>query len=523
MKRKNKRTNKPHKGKVDERREFTKRNSAYHEDERVIQKDPFNDFSWYNANPLLTQAAASIPYPYRPGMLLDYGPTTQTFRIPGVLRINWVPTVGQSSTATDPASIAAKEVYATVRDAFSGTLEADGPDYIIYFMALDSVFSYIGALKRVFRVLNTYTPMNYNVPDVVLRGMGVNTDLIPVLKRDRMKLFQVINELVGMTRKFKCPAIFPIFNRHYWLNDNVYTDANSANSQMYCFNETSFYKFELQNTPDKVLAGGLTMVTNPLMASSTETVDDLYEDGRSLIDALAAWEDAYTISGYLQRAYSDRPNFSVDEITLDERFEPLYEPAVLPQIENAFAVGQLGLNPWGFNPQTNVITQDPKTNAILCSPSVPVTENTKLVMGMRVPVSIRSDAPTLIDTVEATRLHSYVKADGKIGCGTEIVWSMYLYNYTPAGTISEYQTGSVWIYDKTNTTLAQWDTQSWIESILSAFDWHPIMYRFSMQSNGNALVLPNGDLHNITVIDQTQMDEINKICLYSEFNSFNTL
>lgn len=160
---------------------------------------PLNDFKWYNANPMLTEAAARVAFPYRPGMYLNLNDQSNGTRlgrlpIPGVFAMNWVPTIGYSNSATDPASIAAKEIFAKVRESFSGSIDADPPDFVIYFMALDSVFSYIGMLKRVYRILNTYTPENYLIPDLLLNALSVPTAVANELRANKAQLWQVINQ-----------------------------------------------------------------------------------------------------------------------------------------------------------------------------------------------------------------------------------------------------------------------------------------------------------------------------------------
>lgn len=484
-------------------------------DERSADKrlTGLNDMSWYNRNPLLTQAAASLPFPYRPGMEISVKSGWTSYEIPGVMGINWLPTIGQASKPTDPAAIAGKEVYAQVRNAFSGSLDADAPDFMIYFMALDSIFSYIGALKRVFRIINTYTYMNYDVPDVVLRSMGFTPAMIGVLKSDRMSLFQAINELIGMTHKFRCPAVFDIFNRHYWMNDNVYTDAESANSQMYVFVQQDYYQFALKDTPAKVQAGGLTMVGSPF--ESATTIAALYEFGRGLINALAASDDAYTISGYLTRAYDGTPVFSVDEITLTEAFAPVYVPEVLAQIENAT---QVIIGNGIFTIQTNDVSQDPATNSLICNPKV--ANSTSILLGMNPMLSVRSDTPTLTDVVEATRLKTYTAADGTIYSGSEIVTGYQVF-------LQETMNDGGWAYpqyvqlDMTKATAANLYTLVNLARV-TQFDWSPLGV-VAYQENGasgDVSVMLNGDIHNVTVFQAEQLHELHKVCLYSEFNSF---
>lgn len=272
----------------DSRQTFDRRESG------PYKGNPFNDFSWYARNPELVRPAANLPFPYKPGMSValaaKYTASTKQVRefqsaIPGILCLNWMPTLGQSKVASDPASNAAKEIFARVRSAFSGTLKADPPDYVIYLCALDSIFSYIGSLKRIYRILTAYSPFNYNMPNLLLQALGIPNLVVEQLKSEKVLLLQNINYLVDMTKKLHCPAIFPMFNRHYWLNDNVYTDANTPKSQFYAFRQTHYFKFALINTPQGQPAGGLSLVAAPTLTTSSPS-QTLFDFGRSLIDAL---------------------------------------------------------------------------------------------------------------------------------------------------------------------------------------------------------------------------------------------
>lgn len=485
-------------GKMDDKREGDKRLS------------PLNDFSWYNRNPYLTVAAGSLPYPYRPGMAVDIGESTSTkFQnayVPGVMSLAWIPTIGQARYATDPAAIAGKEIYAQVRNSFSGSLDADAPDFIIYFLALDSIFSYIGSLKRIYRVLTTYTPMNYDIPDRLLRGLGITQP--DSWRANRMTLFQYINELVGMTKKFKCPAVFDLFNRHYWMNDNVYADSPSANAQMYCFRQHAFYKFTMLDTPESVSAGGVSLNTPTLT-----TVEAAFTFGKGLIDALAGSDDAYTISGYLTRAYEGKPIFGVDEIGLNEPFNPVYVPEVLAQIENSMSVQSFG----SVSLESFSVSQDPKANALISVPKViNVVENEA---GVKPFISIRSDTPTVQDTVEATRLKAYVAPDGSITCGTEcpMVWTLYMNGWMNK-TVSQTR-----VWDATTMQVADIGPElaaaaTWLAA--EQFDWHPLGVVYFKQNDTTEVTTFTGDIHNVTTCGADQLANLHKVCLYSEFNSF---
>lgn len=395
-------------------------------------------------------AAGSIPFPYRPGMSFPWathvsGTATSISypSIPGIMTLNWYPTLGRSENATDPASIVGKEIFAKVREKFSGSIDADAPDFVIYLMALDSVYSYIASLKRIYRILTAYTSENHYIPDAMLQALGLSSAGIVDLKEHRMQFFQIINELVVMTRKFNVPAVFDILNRHYWMNDNVYTDDNTINSQFYIFRCLGYLKYGLSGEDVKVGSLSMTDVIYP----DTNVAEYMFSYGRTLINALADSDDAYIISGYLMRAYEGVPVFAVDELPIDNRLEPSYDPEILMQIENSL--------PLLFENSTRVldlsVTQDPSTNAIISKPHVSGSIPTPFASDswkLENFLSIRSDTPTVADVTISTRLKmgwdnmvwdmSKSSYDYDIVCGSEVLidYAIWYYNTTSTGTRS---------------------------------------------------------------------------------------
>lgn len=540
------------------------------------QGNPVNDISWYSRYPNLLLASGAFPYPYRPGMSLplgDFAPTGSTSigkrseDIPGVMSLFWAPSVGTSNVSTDPASVVAKEIYAKVRQKFSGSLEADAPDYIVYLMALDSMFSYIAWLKRLYRVLTVWTPMNYALPDQVINAMGIGTNDANGLRENRTKLWQYINELVLQTRKFMCPAVMDIFNRHYWMSDNVYTDSNSINSQFYMFNLYSVYKFKMLKLADGTenTGPGLEMVRLPqfevdaMGVAATVDVDTLYQFGLDMVNRLVAWDECYTINGYLQRAYEGAPVFIVDELPADQPFSPVYVEEVLMQIENSrtvpnfkdFKSGNGDLS--GFN-----VTQNPLTNAIVSNPSYttqggfdtngdPVDDSFSLdYNGWSIPpvLTVRSEQPTVADNTIASRLQASVSVtvgtkSGNINnytvvidCGTEVpLWWALVTRSSDTGSTTMFD----WIPQTPNFTVIEDDlsyvtVNNMINTVmtyvtLDQFDWHPLVFTSVYRKSSSGSISPGrfsiiGDLHNVTTISSEDLENLHKICIYSELNAF---
>lgn len=493
--------------------------------------------SWYSRNPALLAAAASVSFPYRPGMFVDWAnPSKEGFNvmrqaIPGIAVLEWVPTFGRSQNATDPASVVGKEMFAKVREKFSGSIDADAPDFVIYVGALDSIFSYIASLKRIYRILGAYTSENHYLPDAMMRALGFSEKAILNLMQHRIQLYEIINELVFMTRKFNVPAVFDYINRHYWLNDNVYMDADSINSQFYMFCCMGYYQYTLLNTPDNVQAGGLSMVypTYP----NTDVVEYLFTFGRNLINALAGSDDAYIISGYLMRAYEGTPVFTVDELPQEDKLIPHYDPEVLMQIENAVPVPYewFGTSSGSF---ANDVTQDPKTNAVLCDPTISVnvpSYATGFTFNESPYLSIRSDAPSAADVTIATRLKMGILSEtldgtkwtGVINCASEVLIEIDFWNYRRQdnGTVylSNFKLVGRNVLTSTPSSLALVGPGI---CAIQSYDWHPIipLYISPNTDSGTIYAMLMGDVHNLTLLPESELQQINRVCLYSEFNSY---
>lgn len=502
-----------------------------------------NDLSWYSKYPQLLVAGGSFPYPYRPGMELDLGKINGgtgitsdlawRYRIPGVLSLQWMPSVGISNTVTDPASVMAKELYAKVRSKFSGSLDADAPDFVMYLMALDSVYAYIAWLKRLYRTLNAWTPQNHALPDTLLAGYNIQQTEANDLRLHKTQLWQCINELILQSRKFICPAVMDVFNRHYWMSDNVYLDDQTMNSQIFCFTPIGLFKLAQVAIPDSSgnTAAGLNMVTLPVQ----HTVDKLYEFGLSLISAIAEWDDGYTISGYLMRAFEGVPSFTVDDLGADEVLMPIYSPEVLSQIQNSFTISDVYMT--ADNKLS--VAQNPATNVVVSNPQVYVTKsiadsvNLKRAMDTAKPLfSMDVDNPGPADNVIASRLNAmftyvsettvtagnipvYVYA---VDCGTEIPCA-WVYRSVPIGAED---------WTKKNYTIPQvvvvpqgssWDAIKL--AVITQFQKSPLVRVAVQETSGGEYVCGMlGDVHNVTTVDRTMLANLHKICLYSEFNAF---
>lgn len=521
------------------------------------QLTSLNDIGWYNRYPELLAAAASIPYPYRPGMYFNSGSVAEAgaavsvrdlkvvkTTLPGVLALNWMPCIPKSQSATDAVAIAAREIYARVRKVYSGRLYADAPDFIMFLLALDSIYAYIAWLHRIYRTICAYTPDNMYSPDVLLTSYGLSEAGIMNVKQNQMQLFQNITELVHMVSKFNCPAEFDLMNRHYWMSRNVYADGPGINTQLYVFNLLAVWDFGMVNTPDDVPAGGLKCVP---ISQAGQTVDSLFAFGKKLIDDLAAWEDSYTISGYLARAFEGSPMFMPDFPVVNEVLTFEYQPEVLSQIENSYT--NTGYPGYEMANSPFTISQDPKTNAIIFNPKLtldPAHANEDLVQvsGYRTDllthmINIHSSAnPTVQDTVIASRLRTVLDTRSiskvvpmpasvtelSITCGTE-----WLFNYTLFAQVVNgvplsqgYTFTNVAMYDFSSNYGTAKNIKVAIDGVLRQFDWAPVREMLVYDASAGTFtgVIYSWDIFTSTLLSDDDLENIHRVCSYSELNAF---
>lgn len=507
-----------------------------------------NDFSWYSKNPRLLESVARIPFPYRPGMILPLTVQettgTQTaditpIAVPGVMTLRWVPAVGQSDDNTSAISMAAKDIFSRVRTAFSGSITVDAPDFVMHLMAMDSIYGYLSWLKRVYKVSGTFSLNTRLTPEVLLRAMGFTEENVSEIMANRTDLWGRINELIAMTQTFFVPDEFPVIQRHMWMSERIYNDAFSINSQSYMFNCIDWYKFGLNAD------GAGSCATVPMNVNEASShggiINYLYDYGKSLIQALSDWDDAYIINGYLRRAYGETHNVTIKPLELNEAAEFLYNEVVLSQIENAIVPG-IQLSSPANKPVQAIIDQIPLTNTVTSSIRVltaPQSNWSRPTMQDLTRLNLRSDNPGIEEVVEASRLISNFEYQATetpaikfTVYGTEVVIDGSIYSMKlvkgkkTLDVIPLYARAMEGTVDGTNATIKSSVLTMLLRSlaIVSTFDWHPFMtygaYLGTGTENAAYQDFMLGDIHNMAFLSAEQLSDINRVCLYSEFNAF---
>lgn len=531
-----------------------------------------NDVSWYTKYPQLAIPAGTAQYINVPGMKLPIFNVAGVNNpiVPGVMALNWVPSFGDTIDPLNGVNLAGQEIYTRVRASFGGSIDADAPDFLMYLGALDSIYAYIGWLKRLYRSISTYSPDNFEMPRVLLHAQlqtstSQSDAAIVELRKHKQEFYSMINELIYAVDKFKCPAVMDIMNRHYWMSDNVFTDAASPKAQLYIYNLVGVYQLTMLPIVGDTAgntAAGLSMKEIPHPTSSPSTYHELlYTFGMGLINALDAWDDGYTISGYLRGAFSGTPNFTVALLESGEQIEATYSTEVLSQIENFRPLDIFGMGLSGGVGVTNImIQQDVVHNKVVASNVLHYTVSgagplanypaylqsfagTKgLLTNQNVYLNSRLDNPGVGDTIVASRMcavatsYNYNKVDSTItvdvnfDCGTEVPTMALIFNLNVNDQVEDYEVlpylqlgaGSNFA---SSGNIPEQAIVAW--ALAEQFDWHPISVLIWQSgitpAAGGYSVSMMGDIHNCAVVTPTQLHDMHRVCIFSELNAFSIM
>lgn len=511
-----------------------------------------NDASWYMRYPELARDASKMPFTIPLGkypMITSNAPDSKvkfkgtTFSVPGVMAIEWFPTIGQSDSNNSPVNLVSREVYSFVRHANSGHSNYDAPDMMMYILAMDSLYSFYSAMTRVYGVMMLYSGMNRYMPKALVESLGFNFDDI---SQNMAQFRWLINQVAYKLTALYVPAGMSYFERHIWLNSGVYLDAQSYKAQTYVFKQSAYYTYSASAATGYAARLIYTEVPSKL------TVSKCAEFVNSLLNPILADEDMNIISGDMLRAFGADNLFTVAPISEDYVVVPTYSPEVLSQIQNLTILGKPDTKT-DTNPGKGAdIIQRIKTDTF--TPGIyqvltfigkygpKATVNPDEFNGWNCVtwdkmVTMHSDNPSSEEVMVATRLtnicdtfgvEDYTESGtnysrsvfGGSQLSTEVVSRVVIYFTTDSGELGWlFVNPFVLIGDSVRKTPGNAFSQMQMISMLSAFDWHPQLYLMhSRDDKGNIDV--DGSLietNNFTVIDHNDLIRLHETALISEF------
>lgn len=511
-----------------------------------------NDASWYMRYPELARDASKMPFTIPLGKYPDISQNAGTsnvtfnneaFAVPGIMSIEWFPTIGQSDDSNSPVNMVSREVYSFVRHANSGHSNYDAPDMMMYILAMDSLYSFYSAMTRVYGVMMLYSGMNRYMPKSLVQAMGFDFDNISQnLAQFRWLINQVAYKLTAMY----VPSGMSYFERHIWLNSGVYLDAQSYKAQTYVFKQSAYYKYSASAATGYAARLLYTEVPGEL------TVAKCQEFVNGLLDPILADEDMNIISGDMLRAFGSDNLFTVSPISEDYVVVPAYSPEVLSQIQNLTILGKPDKT---RNTNSGVgadIVQRIKTDTFTpgiyqvltfisdgqsSTTGYKDTLNAWSCVTLDKMITMKSDNPSSEEIMVATRLSNicdtfgieeYTLSNSKYKrslysskqLSTEVVSAVKMYTATAKNTIMVRSLAPFVLYGEENRAFPSNCGVDLIKlSELSAFDWHPQIYLLHSKDTTGAVEYDGSliETNNFTVIDLNDLCRLHETALISEF------
>lgn len=493
---------------------------------RTNSSAPTNDVSWYTRYPELINAAARIPFAYQNGKAIPVtisqagsggvpGTVTNIKTVlPGIAVLEWAPTVGYTTgSMNDPVNTTAQQLWAQIRSKFSGGLDVDPPDIMMYVCALDSMYSMLESVKRAYKTLNLWSPTNLYFPRAVVKAMGFDYDDLVAHKED---LYGYINVVVRRLQQFLLPKEWTMLHRHKFLNERVYFDENTARSGVYIFRQRSFWKMGASTD-----TGTLLTSENPFDYDAGVTYDQIVSTMDEYLNAFATNEDTFITLGYITRAFEGSDLTNITLLDHDSYLEPVYDEEVLLQIANADNINWSTYKENAFG-----MTQDPSTNMINHQPTFSVSA-VELVPEREVIMNMNSDQPTTDDVVIGSRFKYWaelVSGDDvsntyAIHAATEVILGIYMY-------IPDKDPGNL-----EDTLKMQFQTYriisasdpspnaEWLDCHMSNWMHFPLQ-KLLFLDDTEGRYLFKGPVHNVSPVAAADLDLINRYCIYSELNAF---
>nr|AVX53675.1 putative capsid [Marmot picobirnavirus] len=519
-----------------------------------------NAWQWYAHSEQLVKDYGSFPFGDPLGSLLPQDTLFYTAQdtdgkfgnvqaaIPGVCAIKFAPSIGNVNSETDAVNIAMRNIYSYVRHANSGHSNYEGPDLMIYLLAMDSVYMYHAYMKRLYGVLLDYTPLNRYYPKALVQAMGANFESLQEHMND---LRGYINQYTVRIGSMCVPNSMSYMARHTWMCEGLYTDSKAAKAQTYFY--TPEYFLQLTSPTETDPTNFLTYVGLPKNA----TFEQLIAFGDSLLNPIIINEDMNIMSGDILKAFGAEGIVKVDGIADGYMVLPMYDSEVLSQIENCRVLGGSisGTITQAIAIGTGYLVSDVTLSAqpleAFGSEALPSNVNaikdiTNLyedVFNGRKILNFHIDGVTPDAVMVATRgifnaygwnqNGQYIETKS-FNCGSEIYTNAHYAWYqdfvsTGRTQLNEKDVGSIAMMmanGDPNTNLNNGiNGLLWTANMWSVFDWAPhiLLAYMPFDNSTTAYYHPStsgimADYDNYTYLDSVNVGNLNKVALLSEFS-----
>lgn len=524
-----KRTNGSSNRKVRGNRKFRKdmdKDPKLERDQSKLSEENYgsNDPLWYAfASPQLLQDVAQNDFVNATGIPIDlqnpYPNGFATGSPAGIMTIDWYPSVSPSTDNTSAINMATRSMFTYIRSRISGARTYEAPDIMMYYIAMDSVYTLLNEAIRVYGLMQTYKLMNAYYPKQIVEALGWDWDNL----RDNMADFRaVINFTIKELQTYPVANAFYYAKRHRLLSSQLYVDATTSKAQNFAFVAKGFYKYNEYDGATK-----LDMIDRPANKFTLESFSSFISD---LVNPLLVSQDMRQMAADMLSVFGRENFYTIPTISEDFRTVEVYEPEILQQINNMTIIT-------GLTKDKMVITQETdigeNSGAILFKPIIPETtdgefDNTYLEGNALLNFDLES--PTSADVMNATRLvcSAEKQTDGTLlitSSGSELVvgvnvWIQYIYSKTGELTFNEVPVKSN-TYRIPKKTVAG-DVYNGLLGLInllgpwSNFDWAPPIYVGSTSPTDQVrTAVLIYDMNNYTLLPQYKLKNLNRLAMLS--------
>lgn len=480
-----------------------------------VKEESYNDPSWYVANGQLLKDFASLSFNNALGAKSRIGFHTYDatyegqdliYTSPGIMGIYTAPSFGISEDGSSAVNLAAKNFYTWIRHQNSGHANYDSPDLMMYFGAMDSIYSLLAAMIRAYGTARAFSQVNRYIGDALLAAQG----FVPADIRSNLSDFRgYINMMITKVSAFCTPVTMSMFKRHFWMYSGIYRDENVVKSQSYIYVPAILWKYNETDGAgrlDAVLAfatqGGSISVSQRTFAQLRGLMD-------SLVAAVVSSEDINIMSGDILKAYGRENLWTLSMVPEDYVVFPVSSEEVLDQIHNTTFAGAIPVSTLDLSTTPNIsldrlgVIQDPEVGdgAIYFVPQFLNAAH----LGYDIVIDMHKDEPTPEDVMVATRnvltakINKITDSTNTVaqltGCGSDICLFGRVVTLGADGAS----------YDWTQVYTNQNPNSTGIWQKLSTFNKYP---RYITVDQATGAVSLNGEIDNYTVISHDDMQRM---------------
>nr|DAI85234.1 MAG TPA: capsid [Picobirnaviridae sp.] len=481
-----------------------------------------NDWQFYAVTERIAKDIASYPYNKLPGSKFNIPWHSGTFSnfpdsttyLPNFCVLSYVPGVGNTNDdANAGINIATKQLYTYVRHANSGARNYEGPDIMMYVLAMRDIYTRFFEAKRALGIAYAYYFENKSFPDSLLRSIGIDPqDLRGNLAQYRGRL----NLLAAKINSFAVPKYFKAFDRAAFISSYYFTDSTSIRGQAYIFRTAGYYTWSgttstqgtsLQfNFDPSFNSTSSTPAFSNVSSFGTVYLDTLEDQ----LDALFYDDDANTMAGDILKAFDQSNLYQIADVPDPYVVLGTYDEDILAQIENSFAAQNYSSSTFAstFTKEVLAITQE--NQIIKAGITLDNTGTASFPNGWY--FNSHKDAPEFSDNLEWSRLIVSATKNSSswiLHYGLELLLNITIVNMDP-----QYDDQRM-VYSELNQSIATASNGSIASTALKSiaklaiFDWHPGVYFIEYNMTGTDLtsseIFPFMDLKFYTVLTDKEI------------------